>query len=119
MTTDIISLVICCLMQIENSTGQRDLVGDNGAAVGILQIHEVAVREANRIAGYERWTPADRYSAQESLAMCRLTLEYHRRRGVRDPVRLGCKCNRPYGPIVTDYRRKMAEQWARIEAERR
>lgn len=51
------------------SGGDPNAVGDNGRAVGILQIHPIMVREANRILGRDEFTLADRYSPERSVAI--------------------------------------------------
>lgn len=44
-------------------------VSKNGLYVGYLQISEILVRECNRIAGYKKYTYADRYDKQKSIEM--------------------------------------------------
>lgn len=67
------------------SGGDASAIGDNGKAVGILQIHTVIVDDANRIAGERRWTYADRLDADKSRAMFR-TYSDHYSRGKTDEV---------------------------------
>lgn len=52
-------------------------VGDNGLAVGVLQIHPVYVDDANRILGYKRYNYADRYNVQKSEEMARIVLSHY------------------------------------------
>lgn len=104
--TNILSAIIFALMSVE-SGGRPDAIGDGGRSVGILQMRPVAVREANRIVGTRRWTYADRLDPFESEAMCRVTLERHWRRGVRDPVALACRWRNPDGRAPAWYRQKV------------
>jgi len=104
-TSRSIERVIDALIQIESS-GRPAVIGDGGAAVGCLQIHPVAVREANRIAGSNHWKLADRTCPAKSRAMARTILVWHVRRGVTDPVELACKWNRPFGDADPQYRAK-------------
>jgi hypothetical protein len=109
--TNLITTVMLAVLTIETGgepEATRDtVVRDGGLAVGIAQIHPIAVQEANRLYGRERWTLADRTNRVESLAMLRITLAWHYRRGVRDPVDLACRWNRPGGQLNPDYRRKV------------
>ena len=67
MTNMIFSLVAAlCLVE---SSGNPRAVGDNGRAVGVLQIHEIMVDEANRLEGFQRFTYSDRKSAMQSRQM--------------------------------------------------
>lgn len=102
---DTVERVIDALVQIESS-GRPAVTGDNGKAVGLLQLHPVAVREANRIAGSNRWKLSDRTCPAKSRAMARTILTWHYRRGVTDPVELACRWNKPFGQTTTHYRSK-------------
>lgn len=114
---DTVERVIDALIQIESS-GRPAVIGDGGEAVGCLQIHPVAVREANRIAGSrvarrtgqaagDRWKLSDRFCPAKSRAMARTILVWHVRRGCTDPVELACKWNRPFGQVSAQYRAKV------------
>lgn len=105
--TNVIAQVIAALLVVE-SGNRPHAVGDGGRAVGCLQMHAVAVAEANRLAGRRRWTPADRRCPRESIAMCRLTLAHHFRRGVTDPVALACRWRNPSGDAPVWYRERLA-----------
>ena len=64
-------------------------VGDNGKAVGILQIHPEVVADCNRICGGEVWTLADRSNPGKSREMAAVYLtHYGTARGITDPVAL-------------------------------
>jgi len=70
---------LMALIMIES--GGKDVSGDNGQAQGVLQIHTITVREANRIIGIKGLPPcfkdADRHDRTASKLMCKIVLEYH------------------------------------------
>ena len=114
--TDVVTLVLCALLQVESSGGTDLRDSDGGRAVGPYQMWTVAVDEANRVeAIYARrfgrkarkWTHADRRDPVLSREMCELTLVWHFRRGVTDPVRLGCRWRNPYSDTRKFYRTKI------------
>jgi len=49
------------------SRGNDSAIGDNGLAVGCLQIHPICIREANRIIGFDSFCLDDRYDRQQSI----------------------------------------------------
>jgi soluble lytic murein transglycosylase-like protein len=110
---DTVERVIDALVQIESS-GRPAVVGDNGKAVGLLQLHPIAVSEANRIAGERRWKLSDRTCPKQSRAMARTILTWHYQRGVTDPVELACRWNKPFGKTTAHYRAKVKATLAKI-----
>ncbi len=60
--------LVAALIAVE-SNGRDDAIGDNGQAVGCLQLHPSYVADANRILGRKRWTLKDRLSRVESVEM--------------------------------------------------
>jgi len=74
-----IPLLITILIAIE-SGGDPTAIGDNGKAHGVLQIHKVMVRECNRIAGYDKWTYADRMNPAKSIEMCSVFHAHQKRK---------------------------------------
>ena len=64
----IIAILISALMIVE-SNGRADAIGDNGRAIGILQIHPECVQDINRFShtGYKL---ADRQDERKSVGMC-------------------------------------------------
>ncbi len=60
--------VIQAIAMVESEC-QPNKVSRNGLYVGYLQISEILVRECNRIVGYKKYTYADRYDKQKSIAM--------------------------------------------------
>lgn len=65
------------IAEIETGGIREDLrdtaVGDNGAALGRYQLHEIFVREANRILGCDYYRPEDRTDPVKARDM---TLSY-------------------------------------------
>lgn len=57
--------LLAAMEQVESS-GRTNAVGDGGGAVGVLQIHPIMLREANRILGCREFTLADRWSRPRS-----------------------------------------------------
>lgn len=102
MTNAIIASAIAALIRVE-SGGIPDAVGDGGRAVGVMQMWPCAVHEANRIAGRKLWTLSDRSNPQLSLAMARVILAHHYRRGARDAVSLACRWRNPYSAAPAWY----------------
>lgn len=117
MMTNIITIAMIAILQVESSGGVDLRDGDGGRAVGAYQMWPVAVGEVNRIYGTS-YTPADRRCFAKSTEMCRLTMEYHYKRGSRNPVDLACKWHRPYGRACPVYRRKIQSairnRWSRM-----
>ena len=65
----------------KESRGVEDCIGDNGKAVGVLQIHPVMVREANRILRMngedKEYSYDDRYSREKSIEIFNIVQDYH------------------------------------------
>ena len=65
------------------SKGNERAIGDGGKAVGVLQIHPIMVREANRILAMSdpslsnHYTYDDRYSREKSIEMFKVVQGYH------------------------------------------
>lgn len=64
------------------SRGDTNAIGDSGKAVGVLQIHPIMVREANRIVamnGGEKdlYSYEDRYDRDKSIEMFKIVQDYH------------------------------------------
>ena len=72
--------VIEAIAMVE-SEGNPKRVSRNGLYVGYLQISEILVRECNRIAGYKKYTDADRYDKQKSINMFIDYQEFHNKTG--------------------------------------
>ena len=112
----LIAILIPLLIQIE-SGGRVDAIGDNGLAVGILQLHEIYVQDVNRIWGTE-YTPQDRYNARKSAEITILYLwywgkHYERTTGNRATLEVLAKIHNGgcYG-----YKKKATEKyWEKVE----
>ena len=67
----------------KESRGDERAIGDSGKAVGVLQIHPIMVREANRILAMQDKSKAnyysydDRYSREKSIEMFKIVQDYH------------------------------------------
>lgn len=109
--TNLLVNVIVALIAIE-SGGDPKAIGDGGQSIGILQIKEITVDEANRLVGHPRWDSADRWCPVSSIAICRTILIHHYNRGNRDFVSLGSRWQMPYGDATQDYVRKLRREQA-------
>lgn len=108
----ILKLIITLIM-IE-SGGNPNAIGDNGRAVGILQIHPIMVEECNRIAGEERWTLDDRWSPTESVRMCSLFLSHRKSlRPNSTMIELGCTWNSGGWSQSAEYKKKLEAYYTR------
>jgi hypothetical protein len=110
--TNTIAIVLAALIRVE-SAGNPHAVGDGGRAVGVLQMWPCAVAEANRLAGRQLWTLADRRNPQLSRAMARVILEHHYRRGHTDAVSLACRWRNPYSACPEWYAAKVRRSLGR------
>lgn len=64
-------------LKMAESGCKSDAIGDNGKAVGILQLHKVYVDDANRIVGCKKYSYNDRYDVRKSEEMTRLVLTHY------------------------------------------
>lgn len=71
---NLLIILIPLLIQVESS-GNPDAVGDGGKAVGVLQIHKIAVDDVNRIYGTE-YTYQDRSDPVKSRRIAGLYLTH-------------------------------------------
>ena len=75
-------------LKMAESGCKSDAIGDNGKAIGILQLHKVYVDDANRIVGYKKYNYDDRYDVRKSEEMATIVLlhygrHYERKTGKR------------------------------------
>ena len=73
-------------LKMAESGCKSHAIGDNGNAVGILQLHKVYVDDANRILGYDKYSYDDHYDNRKSEEMTIIVLThcgsiYERRTG--------------------------------------
>lgn len=73
---NIFTILIPALIAVE-SAGNPNAVGDNGLAVGVLQIHKCVVDDVNRIMGKEQFTYSDRRDPEKSVLMCKIYLSHY------------------------------------------
>ena len=71
----LIVLLLPALIQVESS-GIDSAVGDNGRAVGCLQLWQIYVRDVNRIAGTD-YVYDDRYDRKKSIEMTKIYLRHY------------------------------------------
>ena len=64
-------------LKMAESGCKSDAIGDNGKAVGVLQLHKVYVDDANRIVGYKKYSYNDRYAARKSEEMTMIVLTHY------------------------------------------
>ena len=72
---DLIALILPILAQVE-SNHNPNAIGDNGAAIGILQIHAIMVKDVNRISG-KAYTLQDRRDKAKSYEMATIYLRHY------------------------------------------
>lgn len=109
------SLLVRAIEQVE-SKGSAIAIGDNGQAVGILQIHPVMVQDCNRILGEEKFDLEDRWSVDKSRQMFRVYTE-HYSKGASDEVVARRWNGGPRGdtnPNTESYWEKVREEVDRI-----
>jgi hypothetical protein len=73
-------------IEMVESSGRADAVGDGGKAVGILQIHPIMVEDVNRILGEDRYTLADRLDPAKSREMFRVYSDHYAKCGDAEKV---------------------------------
>lgn len=61
------------------SNKKANAVGDNGKAVGILQLHKIYVRDVNNILGRRFYSYSDRLNPSKSKAMTVIYLKHYGR----------------------------------------
>lgn len=64
-------------LKMAESGCKSDAIGDNGKAVGILQLHKVYVDDANRIVGYNKYSYNDRHDVRKSEEITRIVLAHY------------------------------------------
>jgi len=81
--------LVSALIQVESS-GRDHAIGDGGRAVGCLQIHPILVQDINAILARRgsptRYTLADRFDRQQSVAMLEVYLGHYGQRLGRTPT---------------------------------
>lgn len=67
--------LILALIMVE-SGGDNFAIGDNGRAYGCLQIHEICVKDVNRIYG-TNYVHEDAFHREKAIRICELYLSYY------------------------------------------
>ena len=68
--------LITKIIYIESDNG-INVIGDNGKAIGPLQIHKILVDDVNRILGYKHYIYKDRYNLEKSIEMFNIYQQYY------------------------------------------
>lgn len=76
MTLETIIILLLPILATVESNNNPSAIGDNGQAVGVLQIHPIMVRDVNRISG-KAYTLQDRYSRVKSYEMATIYLKHY------------------------------------------
>lgn len=100
-----------CLIEafiLQESSGITDAIGDNGKAVGCLQLHPIMVAEANRIS-HSSYTLEDRLSRTKSIEMFNIVQSHHN--PSKDPI-IACKVWNPTAP--TSYSKSVVNKYQSI-----
>jgi len=72
----VLKILIPILITIE-SGGDTKAIGDNGKAVGCLQIHKMMVDDVNRIIGAKTFDYQDRYDKEASIEMAKIYFRHY------------------------------------------
>lgn len=70
------SALLNAIEMVESGCNEK-AVGDNGRAVGCMQIWKIVVRDCNRIMGSEHFTYNDRLSRDKSKLMAHIYLSHY------------------------------------------
>lgn len=105
-------------LKMAESGCKSNAIGDNGKAVGILQLHKVYVDDANRIVGYKKYNYNDRYDVLKSEEMTRIVLTHY---GKRYERKTGKRCTdeilaRIHNRGYSQWSDKLGERyWSRVK----
>ena len=72
----ITEMLIATLIMVE-SGGNDFAVGDQGRAIGCLQIHKCVIDDVNRLYGMTYQWPESAYSRETAISICRLYLMHY------------------------------------------
>jgi hypothetical protein len=75
MTNELLFDLFLAIATVETACNPS-AIGDNGQAVGIVQIHPEVVEDVNRLTG-TRFTPAARLTVKQSYYMFRVYLQHY------------------------------------------
>jgi len=96
------------------SGGNDFAKGDNGDAIGCLQIHAGVVKDVNRIYGTAYRWPESCYDRAKSINICRLYLDHYAPKTATDEMKARIWNGGPKG-----HRKKATlKYWERVKKER-
>lgn len=78
--------LLVALVMVESAGAPHPARGDGGRAIGPLQIHRVAVEDANRILGFRRFRWEDCERLEPSLEVATVILTYYGERLPHPPT---------------------------------
>lgn len=108
-----IAAIIAALVLVESNG--RNVTGDGGKAVGVLQTWPVQVREVNRILGTQAYTLEDRRNPEKSKEMAGVFLTYWApRRNCTRPEEVAGLWRNPCGKRVNWYRKRFLRYYEEI-----
>ena len=119
--TNLVSITLAILLQVESCGNPNPPDGDGGLAVGVLQMHPCMVEDVNRILGVAFYTLGDRRDPDKSIEMGRIWLTWcAAHRHITLPHKLAARWNQPAtGNVTHAYRQRIAICWcANIKARR-
>lgn len=64
-------------IEFVESQGNTKAIGDNGQAVGCMQIHPIMIKDVNRILKQEKFTLNDRYDRDRSRWICKVYMKHY------------------------------------------
>lgn len=103
--------LVLAIEQVE-SRGNAYAIGNNGEAVGILQIRRVMVEDCNRIVGTDEFHLDDRFDVVKSRRMFQVYTD-HYSKGASDEVKARCWNGGPRG----DTKPSTEGYWERVRDE--
>jgi hypothetical protein len=115
-------ILIIASIETGGHSNPNQAIGDNGKAVGVLQIHPIMVRECNRLVGHKKFTLADRNDTTKSFSMAMVFLPHQKRRYERRYGRSPSKAKliaswnsgSIFRPCTNSYKRKISERLKNI-----
>ena len=76
---ELLKILIPLLLQVETGgcADPNTAIGDNGNAVGCLQIWKIVVKDVNRIQKKQVFNDNDRLNREKSIEMCKIYLTHY------------------------------------------
>ena len=112
--TDALWLAVCII----ESGGNPRAYNAREKAAGIAQIRPICLRDCNRIAGYRRWTLADRYDPIKSREMFNIYVHHYAKRVPRKACTLMEARARIWNGGPTGWKKPSTRAyWKRVQAQ--